>query len=81
MEPVSPGTAEAIASNINAYGVSLATLNTATLERSIYRWMDGYWLFLVDLTTDDEEVGDLTLHARLNDASDACLEVQSVHVP
>ncbi|WP_425454941.1 DUF7668 domain-containing protein [Hephaestia caeni] len=51
------------------------------LERSVYRWLDGYWLFLVDLTTKDEEVSDLTLHAKLADASDARLEVQSVHVP
>ena len=81
VEPIDPATAEAIANNINAYGASLATLNGATWERSIYRWMDGYWLFLVDLTTDDEEVCNLTIHAKLRDASDARLEVQSLHVP
>lgn len=77
---VSPAAAKAIVSNVSAYGASLAALNTATWERSVYRWMDGYWLFLVDLTTKDEDVSDLTLHAKLADASDARLEVQSVHV-
>lgn len=81
VESIQPKTAESIANNINAYGAPLASLNTATWERSVYRWMDGYWLFLVDLTTVDEEVSDLTLHARLQDAPDARLEVQSVHVP
>lgn len=81
VQPVSSATAEAIVNNVTAYGATLAALNTATWERSVYRWMDGYWLFLVDLTTDDEEVSDLTLHAKLHDASDARLEIQSVHVP
>jgi hypothetical protein len=79
--PISPATAKVIVSNVNAYSASLAALNTATWERSIYRWMNGYWLFLVDLTTNDEEVSDLTVHAKLADALDARLEVQSVHVP
>lgn len=81
VESIHPDTAEGIANNLTAYGASLASLNSATWERSVYRWMDGYWLFLVDLTTVDEEVSDLTLHARLRDASEARLEIQSVHVP
>jgi hypothetical protein len=81
VESIHPKTAEGIANNLNAYGAPLVSLNTATWERSVYRWMDGYWLFLVDLTTVDEEVSDLTLHARLRDAPEARLEVQSVHVP
>lgn len=81
VEPIGPSTAKSIAENIAAYGAPLAALNAATWERSIYRWMDGYWTFLVDLTTDEEEVSDLTLHARLDDAPTARLEVQSVHVP
>lgn len=80
VKPISPATAEAILNNVNTYGAALAALHSATWERSVYRWMDGYWLFLVDLTTDDEEVSDLTLHARLPDAPDARIEVQSVHV-
>lgn len=78
---IQPKTVESVANNINAYGAPLASLSPATWERSVYRWMDGYWLFLVDLTTVDEEVSDLTLHARLRDAPEARLEVQSVHVP
>lgn len=81
VESIHPDTAEGIANNLNAYGAPLSSLNSATWERSVYRWMDGYWLFLVDLTTVDEEVSDLTLHARLRDAPRARLEVQSVHVP
>ncbi len=63
MESVRPKTAEGITNNRNAYGAPLASWNTATWERSVYRWMDGYWLFLVDLATVDEGVSDLTLHA------------------
>ncbi len=81
VESIHPDMAEGIANNLNAYGAPLSSLNSATWERSVYRWMDGYWLFLVDLTTVDEEVSDLTLHARLRDAPEARLEVQSVHVP
>lgn len=81
VEPIRPSTAKSIADNITAYGAPLAELNAATWERSIYRWMGGYWQFLVDLITDEEEVSDLTLHARLDDAPTARLKVQSVHVP
>jgi hypothetical protein len=81
VEPIDHSTAKSIAGNIAAYGAALAPLNIATWERSIYRWMDGYWQFLVDLTTDKEDVSDLTLHARLDDAPAARLQVQSVHVP
>ncbi|MDR6147829.1 hypothetical protein QE363_003622 [Sphingomonas sp. SORGH_AS870] len=81
VEPVELKTAESIVNNINAYDAPLASLNAATWERSVYRWMDGYWLFLVDLTTVYEKVSDLTLHAQLRDAPEARLEVQSVHIP
>jgi len=81
VKPIDTSTAKSIANNIAAYGAPLARLNPATWERSVYRWMDGYWEFLVDLTTDEEEVSDLSLHARLQDAPEARLEVQSVHVP
>lgn len=74
-------TAQAIAENIAAYGEPLAPLNDATWQRSAYRWMDGYWEMLVDLTTEQEPVSDLTLHARLYDGDSPRLEVYSVHVP
>ena len=73
--------AESIANNISAYGDALAPLNDETWERSVYRWMDGYWLVLVDLTTAGERVSDLTLHAKILDSPDTRLEIQSVHVP
>ena len=79
--PVSPSTAEHIAANVSAYGDSLAPLNDAVWQRSVYRWMDGYWYVLVDLTTEGEPVSDLTLHARLTDGSGSRLEIDSVHVP
>ena len=66
--------------SIRAYGDDLAPLNEATWERSIYRWIDGNWLFLVDLTTANEPVSDLALHAILDEAS-GHLRVESVHVP
>lgn len=79
--PVSSATAELIAANVSAYGDALAPLNDATWERSVYRWMDGYWQLLVDLTTVTEPVSDLTLHMRLRDGDGYRLEIDSVHVP
>ena len=43
--------------------------------------MDGYWQFLVDLTTESEDVSDLMLHATLQDEENARIEVLSVYVP
>lgn len=74
-------TAVFIADSKSAYGDPIAPLRSATWDRAVYRWMDGYWQFLVDLTTESEDVSDLTLHATLQDKHDARIEVQSVHVP
>ena len=81
VEPVELATAEHIASNIAAYGDRLVPLNDATWERSVYRWMDGHWQVLVDLTTRTEPVSDLTLHAKIHNGNDYRLEIDSVHVP
>lgn len=81
VEPVEGGIADHIAANVAAYGEPLAPLNDATWERSVYRWMDGYWQVLVDLTTDGEPVSDLTLHARLDEPDGRHLTIESVHVP
>lgn len=78
---IDPSIADNIAWNIEAYGSALAALNPAIWERSVYRWMGGHWLFLVDLTTNDEEVSDLTLHATWYEEPIPCLKVLSVHVP
>ena len=79
--PVEPEIAEDISANVLAYGETLASLDDATWDRSIYRWMDGHWLMLVDLTTESEAVSDLALHATLSDSDASLLEIQSVHVP
>jgi len=63
-----------------AYGEPLAPLNDATWERSVYRWMDGYWQVLVDITTEGEPVSDFTLHAKLFEAGGPRAEIASVHV-
>ncbi|GAA4015477.1 hypothetical protein GCM10022280_12780 [Sphingomonas swuensis] len=81
VEPVERGIADHIASNVAAYGEPLAPLNDATWERSVYRWMNGYWQVLVDLTTEGEPVSDLTLHARLDEPDGCYLTIESVHVP
>lgn len=80
VRPIDPATAEWIAKSIAAYGDSLAPLHPSTWDRSIYRWMDGYWQLLVDLSTKREQVSDLTLHARLYDTEPLALEIESVHV-
>lgn len=79
--PVDPATAKHIAENVAAFGERLAPLDDATWDRSVYRWMDGYWEMLVDLTTDATPVSDLTLHAKLYEADCGRLEIVSVHVP
>jgi hypothetical protein len=42
--------------------------------------MDGYWQFLVDLSTEGGDVGDLTLQATLRDSDNTRIEVPSGHV-
>jgi hypothetical protein len=78
---VDPSTAKAIASSVSAYGDNLAPLNPSTWEYAVYRWMGKYWQILVDLTTEGEDVSDLTLHAKLHDTEPLTLEIESVHVP
>jgi hypothetical protein len=81
VDPVEPETAKWIAENISAYGEQLAPLSEETWERSIYRWMDGYWQALVDLTTKSEPVSDLTLHAKLYETGDdITFVVEAVYV-
>lgn len=82
VRPVSGDTAAWIAENISAYGETLAPLSDETWERSVYRWMDGHWEVVVDLTTTAERVSDLALHAKLYEAGDD-FEVQlyGVYVP
>ena len=79
VRPVDVETADWIADNITAYGETLATLNEETWDRSIYRWMDGYWAAVVDLTTTSETVSDLSLHAKLYEGGD--IEVYGIYVP
>lgn len=81
VEPIEAETAQHIADNVADYGESLAPLNDATWDRSIYLWMDGYWQMLVDLSTEAEPVSDLTIHARLHDGDIPRLQITSVHVP
>lgn len=78
---IGPSTAKFISDCVIAYGDSLAPLHSSTWEHAIYHWTDGYWMFLVDLTTQNQQVSDLTLHAKLHDTEDSQLEVVSVHVP
>lgn len=81
VKPVASETAKWIAENISAYGETLAPLNEETWNRSIYRWMDGYWQMLVDLTTSSEPVSDLTLHAKLyGTGDDYALAIEAVYV-
>jgi hypothetical protein len=79
--PIDASTAMHIADNINGYGEALAPLNDAVWESSVYRWMDGYWLMLVDLTTIGEPVSDLTLQAELRENESPRLRINSVQVP
>lgn len=79
--PIDEDTAQFIAGQIAAYGATLAPLNDEVWQRSIYLWMDGYWEFLIDLSTTQEPVSDLALHAKLFGDPHGRIEVSSVHVP
>ncbi|MBC9035118.1 hypothetical protein IAG41_22240 [Sphingomonas sp. JC676] len=81
VSPINPSTARFIADSVLAYGDSLAPLHPSVWKSAVYRWMDGYWQLLVDLTTTKEQVSDLTLHAKLYDTAGPTLEIESVHVP
>ena len=82
VRPIESATAKWIADNISAYGDLLAPLNEETWDRSTFRWMEGYWQVLVDLTTRSEPVSDLTLHAKLYETSGGFeLVVDAVYVP
>lgn len=78
--PIDEDTAQFIAGQIAAYGATLAPLNDEVWQRSIYLWMDGYWEFLIDLSTAQEPVSDLALHAKLFGDPHGRIEVSSVHV-
>ena len=43
--------------------------------------MDNHWALLIDLSTAQEPVSDLALHAKLFDDERGRIEVWSVHVP
>lgn len=79
--PVDARLAGFIAEQINAYGATLAPLSDEVWRRSVYAWDAPNWQFLIDLTTTDEPVSDLVLHARLPDDREGRIEVWSVHVP
>jgi hypothetical protein len=79
--PIDRSTGDAIAKSVLAYGGRLTSLHRSTWDHAIYRWMEGYWQLLVDLTTENEQVSDLTLHAKLSDADFPMMKIESVHVP
>lgn len=79
--PIDPRLTDFITEQIDAYGATLAPLSDEVWKRSIYAWDGSNWQFLVDLTTTEEPVSDLVLHARLRDDEEGRIEVWSVHVP
>jgi hypothetical protein len=81
VKAVDASTAERIANSVSAYGDDLAPLHPSIWEHAVYRWMDGYWQILVDLTTKSADASDLTLHARIRDSEPLIVEIASVHVP
>jgi len=81
VSPVEPALAAFIAEQVEAYGARLAPLGDQVWEKAVYRWGGQHWLFLIDLSTADEPVSDLVLHARLFEGEEGRIEVTSVHVP
>ncbi|WP_339933673.1 hypothetical protein [uncultured Brevundimonas sp.] len=79
--PIDKTAAQFVAGQVAAYGDTLIPLSDQVWQRSIYRWMDGYWEFLIDLSTTREPVSDLALHANLIGDESGRIDVWSVHVP
>lgn len=65
VDEVDQAIANSFAANVAAYGDRLAALNEATWDWSVVRWMGSYWQVLVDLSTVNEPVSDIPLHARV----------------
>ncbi|MDK2769832.1 MAG: hypothetical protein KYX69_19185 [Sphingomonas sp.] len=80
VDPIDADTAEYIEKCIAAYGDALAPLDPAVWERSCYGWSGDHWEMLVDLTTQHQEVSDLTLHVDVR-LDPLRIAVRSVHVP
>ncbi len=73
-------TADYIEGCIAVYGDPLAPLDPAVWGRSCYAWSGDHWETLVDLTTQHQQVSDLTLHADVR-LDPLRIAVRSVHVP
>lgn len=78
--PIDALLADFITQQVTAYGATLAPLSEEVWERSVYVWDGSTWQFLIDLSTTEEPVSDLVLHARADDEK-SLIEVWSVHVP
>jgi hypothetical protein len=82
VRPMSAQDAQAIADNIQDYGVQLLDLPDASWQTSACQWMDGYWDILVDLFSVEEGASDLALVVRVYESANGYeFEVQSVYVP
>ncbi|WP_298335691.1 hypothetical protein [uncultured Erythrobacter sp.] len=78
--PIDEETAKHFEYCVASYGDIIVELDPKVWDQSIYaRTFDG-WQFLIDLTTRSEQVSDLVLHAKFDQAT-RLLELQSVHVP
>ena len=81
VDPIDGDTARHIRACVDAYGAQLVTLDDVTWARSCYRFYDGHWIALIDLSTSEEAVSDLTLHARIDSEPKLRIRIESVHVP
>jgi hypothetical protein len=81
VERVDASEGRRIANNVRAYGDQLSPLHEDVWKSSVCIWMGDHWQLLVDLTTANETVSDLVLHATLIEGRPNRIDVQSVHVP
>jgi len=73
--------ADGIVINIQEYGAELASLHPDVWQRSCYSRQEGRWQAIIDLTTKEETVSDLAMHADLFLDPELRIKVWSVHVP
>ena len=68
--------------NIADYPDALGPLGDAAWQSSVYIWMAGHWDVLIDLMTEDGEISDLVLAARIIEAGDQfMIEPGLIYVP
>ena len=79
--PIESDLAADFAANVSDYGEQLITLHPEVWDRACYSFQRTHWDAIIDLSTRNEQVSDLAMHARIRTTPDLQIEIWSIHVP